>query len=154
MAYPASTQTLQTWLQEIDQVSNKLKKIAEGQFVTSQSGSLTADAIRKFFDLCVKANVFFTEVAAVPGIAAYLTAEKQDTVADPVAEFQAMQSEIVDTLDWIRANMPTGSFNSGNYLLSHTLPVGNTATSVALTFTVPQTDGYRTQLTNLIGTIS
>lgn len=155
MAYPASTKTLQKWVQEVDEKASLLKSAAQQQHGLSAGGQLNMDMIRRFFDLLVSVNNFFIAAGAVTGIAAYVTAEKQDQVADPAAEFVAMRAAIVATLDWLRTNVPADDFGNPavSYKLGFNFPAGNTTPSAALTFTAAQTAGYRTQLTTLIATI-
>lgn len=153
MAYPASTKTMQAWVAEVDEKAAFLKSAAQQQSSLSSGNSLNMDHVRRFFDVLVQMNVLFTLAAAVPGIAAYVTSQKQNAVADPVAEFQAMQAAVVGTLDWLRTNVPGGDFGGTSYKLAFNFPTGNTTPSSALTFTAAQTAGYRTQLTALIATI-
>lgn len=153
MAYPASTKTLQAWVQEVDQKAILLKSAAQQQHALSLAGTLNMDFVRRFFDLLVQTNVFFTTVSAVDGIGPYVTAEKQDAVADPVAEFTAMRNAVVSTLDWLRTNVPQDAFGGQNYKLAFLFPAGNVTPSSALTFSAAATAGYRTVLTTLIGTI-
>ncbi len=153
MSYPASTKTLQKWVQEVDEKAALLKSVAQQQHSLSDAGQLNMDAVRRFFDLLVSVNVFFISAGNVTGIAAYVTSEKQNQVADPVAEFTAMRSAIVSTLDWLRTNVPGGDFGGTNYKLGFTFPAGNVNQCAPLNFTAGQTSVYRTQLTALIATI-
>ena len=154
MAYPASTKTLQTWVQEIDHQCTLLKGVAQQQKAASQAGTLDVASIVRFFDLLVQSNNFFTQVAGVSGIANYAKTEKGDDNLNPVTEFQAMQAEVVDTLTWIRTNLPSDTFGGKTYALGYELPANNTSPSVILTFTPAQSATYRTQLDALIATIS
>jgi hypothetical protein len=156
--YPASTKTLQTWVALVDQKAVQVKAAAQTQSTLSSANNLTAEHVRLFTDLLIEANNLFIAASAVPGIAAYLNTEKQGTVADPVAEFTAMRSAVVATLDWLRANVPGGSFigADGNLAYKHGfhIPTNNTSPTVLLRFTAAQTAGYRTQLTALVATIT
>lgn len=153
MAYPASTKTLRKWVEEVDQYATVLKSNAQLQHSVSQAGNLDMEQIRQFFNLLVQVNVLFTQAQSVPGIAAYLNAEKQGTVADPVAEFVAMRNAVTVTLDWLRTNVPQGSFGGTDYKLAYLFPANNTEVSSTLKFTSGQTAGYRTVLTTLIATV-
>lgn len=153
VAYPASTKTLAVWLAEIDQKASLLKSQAEQQHAFSNAGQLNMDMIRRFYDLLKSVHVFFTTVAQVDGIAAYATNEKQDEVANPVAEFQAMQAAIANTISWLNSNVPQGAFGGSNYKLGFVFPADNVTPSSSLTFTAVQTAGYRTVLAALINTI-
>lgn len=154
MAYPASTKTLQTWVAEVDQRATMLRRESQRQHDASAAGTLGMDAVRRFFDLLVQVNVFFTQASAVAGIGPYLNGEKQGSVANAVAEFTAMRNAVVATLDWLRANVPQAAFGGGTYKLAFVFPAGNTAPSSSLVFTAAQTAGYRTVLAALIGTVS
>ena len=153
MAYPASTKTLQTWVQDVDRQASLLKQAAQQQHALSLAGTLNTDFVRRFYDLLKQTHVFFTTAAAVDGIGAYVTAEKQGIVANPVAEFQAMQAAVAATISWLNTNVPQGSFGGNNYKLGWTFPADNTTPSAPLTFTAAQTAGYRTELSALIATI-
>lgn len=154
MAYPAATKTLQTWVQDVDSIAVRLKVAAQEQRTLSLASTLNIDHIRRFFDVLVQANVFFIAAAAVTGIAAYLTSQKQNQVADPVAEFTAMRNAVVGTLDWLRANVPQSNSGGTDYKLGFAFPTGNITASSPITFTAAQTATYRTQLDTLIATIS
>lgn len=154
MAYPASTKTLQAWVQDVDRQASLVKGQAQQQHAQSAASQLNMDNVRRFFDLLVQTNVFFISAEAVPGIGAYLNEEKQGTVANPVAEFTAMRNAVVGTLDWLRTNVPQGAFGGNNYKLAFLFPAGNLTPSSPLTFTAAQTSGYRTVLDTLIASIS
>lgn len=153
MAYPASTKTLQVWVQDVDRQAAVLKSATQQQHALSLASNLDMDSVRRFFDLLVQSNVFFTSTIGVTGLAEYVNSEKQGTVADPAAEFVTMRNAVVATLDWLRANVPQGTFVSVDYKLAFVFPAGNTTPSTSLKFTAAQTAGYRTVLTTLIGTI-
>lgn len=153
MAYPASTKTLGQWLDGVDQMAVNLKSAAQLQSSLSSAGNLDMDHIRRFFDQLVQANNFFISAGAVTGIAAYVNTEKQGQVADAAAEFVAMRAQVVATLDWLRTNVPQGSFGGTDYKLAFNFPAGNVTPSSTLKFTAGQTAGYRTALAALIATI-
>lgn len=153
MAYPASTKTLQKWVQDVDQQVTVLKQAAQQQHGLSAAGTLNMDFVRRFYDLLKQSHVFFGAAAAVTGIAAYVTAEKQDQVADPATEFQEMRAAVADTISWLNANIPQGTFGGNSYKLGWTFPADNVTPSSPLTVTAAQTNGYRTVLTALIATI-
>lgn len=154
MAYPASTKTLQAWVQEVDQKAGLLKAAAEQQKALSLASNLDMYQVRGFFDTLVQCNVFFVSASAVTGLASYLNTEKGGVVADPVAEFTAMRNAVVSVLDWLRTNVPGGTFDGNNYKLAVLFPAGNSTSSSFLKFTAAQTATYRTVLDTLIGTVS
>jgi hypothetical protein len=153
MAYPASVKTHQKWIEEVDQAATHVKTAAQQQRAASLANQLNAEMIRRFYDLLIQTNNFFVSASAVSGLAAYVTAQKQNQVADPVAEFTAMRNAVISTLDWLRANVPAGSFGGTDYKLAYLFPANNTTFSSVLTFTSAQTAGYRTVLDALIATI-
>ena len=154
MACPASTKTLRSWLDEIDQKAAVLKQQSQAQFDVSLAGNLDMDQVRRYFDTLVSYNVFFNSAGVVPGLASYVNAEKQGQVADAAAQFVVMQAALVAVLDWLRANVPSAVFGSGTYKLAYTFPIGNTTVSTPLKYTAAETANYRTVLTTLIATIS
>jgi len=154
MAYPASTKTHAVWVEEIDRRATLLKTSAQEQHSLSLAGGLDMNFIRRFFDVLVSVNTYFGTAEAVTGLAEYLNSQKQGQVADPVAEFDAMQVQVIATLDWLRANVPQAVFGGTAYKLAFTFPVDNVTPSAPLVFTSGQTAAYRTVLTALIATIS
>lgn len=154
MAYPASTKTLGQWLDDVDRTATNVKLAAQQQNALSLAGNLDMDAIRRFFDQLVQANNFFIAAGAVAGIAAYVNTEKQGQVADAAAEFVAMRGQVVSTLNWLRTNVPEGTFNAVTYKLAFNFPANNTSPSAVLKFTAGETAAYRTVLAALIATIS
>jgi hypothetical protein len=154
MSYPASTKTLQKWVQEIDEKAVFLKAAAQQQSSLSSANQLNMDAVRRFFDLLVSVNVYFTSAASVTGLANYLIAEKQNQTADPFGDFTTMRNAVTATLDWLRTNVPEAVFSGSTYKLGFLFPSDNVTASSSLTFTAAQTAGYRTALTSLIATIA
>lgn len=153
MAYPATTKTLDTWVADVDKIAANLKNIAQIQTAKSNAGQLNMDDIRRFFDQLVQAANFFDSVKTVPGVADFLKTQKQNAVADPLAEFVEMRKQVIATLDWMRANIPNDSFGGKTYTLGFEFPADNSTPSSSLTFTAPQTAGYRAALGKLISTI-
>ena len=154
MAYPATTKTLQTWVQDVDKQASILKNATQQQFNFSAAGQLDMDLLRRYYDLLKQSHVFFTSAAAVTGIGTYLNDEKQGTVSDPVAEFVAMQAAVAHVIAWLNTNVPEDTFSGTVYKLGFVFPADNTTPSSSLVFTAAQTAGYRTELTALLGTIS
>lgn len=154
MAYPASKKNLADWLAQTDSHFSQLKNAAQIQVDQSLAGTLDMDYIRRFFDVLVQVNNFCNTVKAVPGIAAYVTAQKQSAVADLVAEFNSVQNAVVATLVWLRANLPASNVAGVPYANYLFLPTDNVTPSSALKFSAAQTASYRTALANLIDTIS
>lgn len=153
MAYPASTKTLNSWVEEVDQMASNLKSSAQRQHDRSAAGTLDISMVARFFDELVAANNLFVAVASVTGIADHVKTQKGDSELNPVTEFNTMASAVISTLDWIRTNAPSDTFSSSTYYLAYALPTGNTTKSSLLTFTSGQTSTYRTVLNALIATI-
>jgi hypothetical protein len=144
MAYPASTRTLAAWVADVDQKASLLKSTAQQQKSLAAAGQLNTDHVRRFYDLLKSVHVFFTTASGVAGIAQYAKDEKGNQSLDPVAEFQAMQAEIADTITII---------NGFSANLIYTWPANNTTPSSPTTFTAGATVNYRNQLDALIATI-
>lgn len=153
MAYPASTRTLQDWVESVDQRATTLKSEAQNQFNAAAAGTLNIDTVRRFYDFLKSTHVFFTTVSGVTGIGPFVTTQKQNAVADPVAEFTAMLNAVKATIDWLHTNLPTGTFSATTYVLGWRTVVDYTSPAITLTFTAGQTATYRTALTALIATI-
>ena len=64
-----------------------------------------------------------------------------------------MVNAIKGTIDWLNANVPTGTFACTAYALGTNFPADYVTPAAPLTFTANQTANYRTALNALIATI-
>ena len=154
MAYPLSTKSLRQWFEQMESQMSQIKVQAQAQNTASAAGTLSMASVFAFYNLLKASHIFFTQAAAVPGIGAYIKSQKQDVVADPVAEAQGVQSAVANAITWLNTNTPEGTFGVQTYKLAYRFPADNTTAASLLTFTAGQTAGYRTQLTALIATIA
>lgn len=154
MAYPASTKTLRQWLEEIDSRVAALKTVAQNQRSWAAAGTLNMDQVRQFFDYLVQTNVFFAAASSVPGLKAYINAEKQGQTTEPLDELAAVKQQVIATLDWLRDNVPQDAFGGGTYKLAYAFPADNVSYATPLTFAANQTGGYRAVLNTLLATVS
>lgn len=154
MAYPLSTKSLRQWFEQMESQMSQLKTQAQAQHASALAGTLKMDAILAFYNLLKASHVFFTQVVAVPGIGAYIKSQKQDAVADPVAEALSVQAAVVNAIGWLNTNTPESVFSGQVYKLAYRFPADNTTPASLLAFTAAQTSVYRTQLTALIATIA
>lgn len=153
MPYPASTKTLQTWVQQVDKQALVLANAAQQQHTFSAAGQLSMDLVMRFYNVLKQTHALFTAAAAVSGIAQFLKDQKEDQSLDPVAEFNAMTAQVEAAIDWLNANTPQGSFSGDDYKLAYVFPADYTTPASSLTFTAGQTATYRTVLTALMATI-
>lgn len=153
MPYPASTQTLQAWVQQVDKQAVVLKNAAEQQHAFAAAGQLSMDLVVRFYDLMKQSHNVFTVAAGVTGIPQFLKDQKEDQSLDPVAEFNAMKAQLEASIDWLNANTPQDTFAGGTYKLGFVFPADYTTPASPLVFTAAQTATYRLVLADLIATI-
>jgi hypothetical protein len=146
MAYKATSEPQQKWIDRIDKQAVTLKQQAQQQRDFAAAGQLMPEMIIRFFDVLIQTNNLITTAAAVSGLSGYIKAEKRDEMADPIAEIQAMQKAATDCADWIRTNYPDKA--------PYSFPVGNETPAAPNFFTASQTVGYRSLLDNIIATVS
>jgi len=112
------------------------------------AGPVSAQSIINTLSFFTNANTVFTQVAAVPGIAAYAQAQVNNPSFDVAASFQTMQNALIAAGNWIITNFPHDV--SGN-LLALQFSAGQ---PVWATFTQAQLAPLATLLTALSATIS
>lgn len=145
MAYP--TGLLSITLNAIDEKALQLKSYANNT-VAALNGTVTSSQILGIYSVLSDAKAKFQAAAAVPGIAAYARAQKNDEQLDVGAEFTAMVAAIDTCRTWISTNFPK---DGSNYLLAQTLGASG---PVDRTFNSATTVALKTALTNLAATIS
>lgn len=152
MVYPLATKTLRTRMTELEATVTLVQTTAQQQKSLSQSGQLNMDMVRRFFDVLVKGNNDIIAAAAVSGLADFISTEKGVTSASVTQAFTDIRNAIIATLDWLRTNVPTGTFVGTTYRQAFFFPTDNTSYATALTFTAGQTAGYVTALNTLLAT--
>lgn len=148
MAFPASTQTQADALEKVRSAAIQLKKNAQQVRDKTAAGSVEASIIISLLNAVRETIIVFDDVAAIPGIDAYVQAQYDDNALDVSAEFSAMRAEAVNVKDWIVANIP---IDTDGYVLLQSFDADGKL--VWREFTSAQTSDLRTQLDNLIATI-
>ena len=148
MAFPSFDSLAKAWLDALT-LARTLKGQAQILRDTSAAGNIGFTLIERFFEFIVAANARFEQLKAVPGIAQYAKDQVDNQLIDIVAEFNAMQTAIVDVITWVTTNIPK---DGSGYLLVRQIDVGNNI--VDRQFTPAQSAGLRTQLDALLATIA
>lgn len=152
MTYPLSATTLRDRHKNLEATMTLVLTTAQQQKSFSQAGQLNMDMVRRFFDVLVKGNNDILAAAGVSGLADYIATEKGVTSASVTQAFTDIRNAIIATLNWLRTNVPTGTFGGTTYRQAFFFPTDNTTPSSALTFTAGQTAGYVTALDSLLAT--
>lgn len=152
MTYPLAAKTLRTRMTELEATVTLVQTTSQQQKAFSQAGTLNMDMVRRFFDVLVKGNNDILAAAAVSGLADFIATEKGVTSASVTQAFTDIRNAIIATLNWLRTNVPTGTFGGTTYRQSFFFPTDNTSFATALTFTSGQTAGYVTALDSLLAT--
>lgn len=103
MAWP--TGVLSIVLEDVDRRMLEVKALAERartQLATDTQSTYIVD----LFIRLRAARLEFADAAAVPGIADYARAQKNDPNLDAVTEFQSVMAAIDDITSWITGNFP------------------------------------------------
>lgn len=132
---------------EAKSTAASVKRLCTDTKAAALAGPISANVIRQLLDKLISAKAKFAEITAIPGIAAYAEAQEGDSAYDVSAEFTAMTSEVDGILNWVIANIPTGT---GGFVLTETWSTSGVSVR---TFSTAQTAGLRTELDALIATI-
>ena len=109
MAYPASTQALAQAVAEVDKLALQVKYNLQQLVTTSSAGPTSRTLYVDLLRILTSAITGWTRIAAMPGIAAYVQAQKSDGALDVAAEFSAMVTAVTDLRSWIFAALPVDS---------------------------------------------
>lgn len=151
MPFIISTVTLsQAWADAQD-IARQLKFAAQSLKTETAAGPVPRSRVlgyerelRSFRDRLIT-------LSGIPGIAAWVGDLPNTPVDYDVAvEFNAMVTEINDTITWIRNNFPTTGTPPAGTLLERTWGAEG---PTELTFTTAQTAGLRTQLDALLAVL-
>lgn len=143
MAWPTSATSRADALAQVDRTAADIKAKRASLRVAAAAGPITAYAITN--DLLPRlraAKVVFASAAAVPGIAAYVAAERGVTEQQVGNDFAAMTAALNGTLSWIEDNMP----KSEGFLLIEQITTNDSGVITPRTFDSAATAGLRTQL--------
>ena len=152
MTYPLTAKTLRDRMRDLEATMTLVQTTSQQQKGFSQAGQLNMDMVRRYFDVLVKGNNDILAASAVSGLADFIAAEKGTTAAAITQAYTDIRNAIIATLNWLRTNVPTGTFSGTTYRQAFFFPTDNTTPSSALTFTAGQTAGYVTALDSLLAT--
>ncbi|HYD52602.1 MAG TPA: hypothetical protein VEA99_08245 [Gemmatimonadaceae bacterium] len=148
MAFLVSTQTLSQAWEDAQNIARATKNAALAQRTASLAGPVPATSILHFERELRSYRDRLQALAALPGIAAYVTGLANTPAGyDVTAEFNAMQAQIAATINWIRTNFPR---DAGGYLLERQWAADGLTDR---TFTTAALAGYRTQLDALLAAL-
>lgn len=148
MAFLISAQTLgQAW-ENAQNIGVQIKAGAQSIRAESVAGPVSASRILNYERELRSFRARLEEIAAMPGLAAHVTALANTPQGYNVAtEYTALRTQIDATTTWIRTNFPK---DANGYLLERTLSAEG---PVERTFTTAQLAAFRTQLDALIAAI-
>lgn len=152
MAFPSSTGslpiTLESGWEQARQIAATVKTQAQTLLAGSQGAGVPGNTILSYCAYLDFANTTLTQIAAVPGMAAYAQAQI-GTSLDVSSAFNTMLSAIVNTVNWLRTNFPKDG--SGNLLYTQFASSGGQ--QVYTTFTSAQLSAFVPVLQALLATI-
>lgn len=148
MAFRATQATQAQGLMMAMQQAAWIKQQAQGA-VTMLAGNVTANQVFQIVDNLRSPLQIFSQVAAIPGIAAYAQAQFNDPTYDVAAEFTAMVNAVQAVVDWVVANFPK---DAGGFVEAYTLAANGDRTSA--TFTPAQTSGLTAAINTVITSIA
>lgn len=149
MAWPTQATTLNDALASVDRAASQLKARSAAFRAQAAEMNIAADRITEevLRYLIVARDTF--AAAAVPGIAAYVAAQRGVTEQHVTAAFQDMTGAVNGAIAWVVANMPK---DASGYLLARQIGAGGVMTYRS--FTPAQTAGLRTALEAVEATIA
>lgn len=143
MAWPTQGTTLNDALASVDRTAAQIKAKCEALRLQSASGDITAYQVTQ--DLLPKikaARTVFLAAAELPGIAAYVAAQRGIGEQAVVDAFNAMLSAVSGCLSWIEDNLP----KEGGFLLIEQISDDDTGVITPRDFSSAETAGLRVQL--------
>lgn len=142
MPWPTQATTLNDALASVDRAARLLKQRSAAFRVQSAAGNIAADQItEEVLRHLTQARETFSAAAALPGIAAYVAAQRGVTEQQVVAAFTDMDSAVAGAIAWIANNLPK---DGSGYLLIRT--IGGDGALTYRQFAPAQTVGLRTML--------
>lgn len=150
MAYPASTRTLQSVLDEINATALRVKANLQAVRTASAAGPIARQQILDVQRDLARALERLTTLSATPGLVAYAQAQFNSPTLDVATEFTAMLAAMTSLRDWTFANFPKDA-GSGAWLV-YTYDTSGLATP--LTFTTAELAQWRTRVDAVVATIA
>lgn len=148
MAYDARTTTYDARLRSMDNAVINLKIQSQSLRARSEAGPLSFFAIDEFLTELRSARAEVDSVRDDTGFKAWALDQRGGDATKLAADYNAMRTAIIDTIDWIVANLP----KSGPYVL--VLSYASDGTKTGREFGTPELANFRTRLTALEATIN
>lgn len=145
MAFPGSGSTAlaTTW----ENLQGQAGRVKDRSLSLQSQANISRRQVLEHQNYLLDARASMEVFTAAPGLLAYARNEVNNPSLDLVAEYTTMRNAIDAVTAWGVANFP----NTAGELLVYTF-VSSRATDINLT--APQLSAYKTQLNNLIVTIS
>lgn len=151
MTFLISTQTLDAAWTNAQDIARQMKASTTAQRNASAAGAVGSSSILNFERELRSYRDRLDAISALPNIAAYVAAQADTPAGYNVStEFNGMRTALVSTINWIRANFPTGTDGTGTYLLERSWGPDGTTERLFSTATLAN---YRTQLDALLAAI-
>lgn len=150
MPWPTQATTLNDALASVDRAARALKERSAAFRAQAAAGNVPADRItEEVLRYLIVARDTFAAASALPGIAAYVAAQRGVTEQQAATAFTDMAGAVAGAISWIAANMPK---DAGGYLLVRQIAGDGTLTYRS--FTPAQTAGLRITLEAVEATIA
>lgn len=148
MAFRSSQELLALALAEAVNTAADVKARSVELRDFTAANSVSANLLIEYCLFLINRRDRLNVIKVVPGLAAYARAQYDDPAYDVAAEFTAMLAKVGETIDWIVVAVPKDA--SGYMLVAKLTSTGQTIRA----FTTAQTANLRTELDELIATIS
>ncbi len=149
MPFPSQTDTQATGLARAQRLAGEVRRLAIDAAAQMSSGAVSANLITNVYSKLVKTKQEFAAIASLPGIGQYAKDQFNDTGLDIGAEFTAMLAAIDGAISRIATDFPKEDVTG--YILKDKLDAGGVSVR---TFSSVATAGIRTELDNIVSTIS
>lgn len=144
-----TTSMLSSVILQIENAAGSAKVQAQGAALKLQSGNVDSIWVMNFLDQIRAIIDQIDKAAAVPGLAAYASANIPNYSGDLVADLNTTRTAAAACITWIVNNFPKDS--ASGYSLALIINADGSRTSRQ--FTPAQTVGLQTALNNFIATI-
>lgn len=153
MPWPTQTTTKDDALSLVDRTAARLKVSCANFRSVAAAGNVNADLITEdLLRSLIVARDSFAAAAAVPGIAAFVAAERSVTQQSVTDNFNAMASAVSSAISWIATNLPKATSGGTQYLAIRTIAADGSMTYRQ--FAPAETAGLRTALQAVEATIA
>lgn len=150
MSFIISTMTLSAAWQLAQDTARQIKATSQAQRASSNAG-MTLAAIATFEGQLRAYRTRLLQIAALPGLAAYVGALADTPGGYNVAnEFNAMVSAIEGTITWIRTNSPK---DANGFILAQQWALDMNSSLIDRSFTGAELAGYRAVLDTLLAAL-